>query len=111
MRAIGNDNQICHVQINKQSVSTDIAYYDEVKSIFGNIARQEGFYYIHFSSKKPLDKIPSYIFINGTIALEKSHIIIEYSNERRERVYFNSDEEMYLYIKREFRGTHWRIYE
>lgn len=120
MRGLGNNNQIVYVEVHKQSPSRDILYLKEKRNFLGNIKRKEGFYKfgtIHIGdlgvhqSITFVDIIPSNIFINGNIALEKSHIIIEYSNGRRENMYFNSDEEMIVYVKREFQGREWREFK
>lgn len=115
MKGLGNDNQIAYIQVNKQRVSSEITYKEQKRNFFGKIIREEGFYYLDCSYFNNLIEevitIPSHIIISGKIVFEKSHVVIEYINGRDKKIYFNSEQEMIVYIKREFQGREWRIYE
>ncbi len=113
MKGLGNDNQIVYVQVNKQQISKSISYFDAVK-MFGITVFSEGFYRNinnRSSSLVKIESIPNNFFVNDKIMFEKANIVIEYSNGRKEKIYFNSDNDMDIYLKREFQGRWWRVIE
>ncbi len=113
MKGLGNDNQISYIQVNIQQPCKNIRYEEEKKGLFGKIIREEGFYILKenpfYNEYVKMIEIPSYILINGKVAIEKPHIVIEYSNNREEKIYFNTDKDMNVFIKREFQGKNWRV--
>ncbi len=95
MRGLGNDSQIAYIHINLQKVSENIIFYNQKRNFLGNISREEGFYTKEYTGSFnerlrliPLINIPSNIFINGNIALEKPHIILDYSSGTKKKVTF-----------------------
>lgn len=113
MKGLGNDNQIAYIQIHKEDIYPNIKYYEQVRNFWGQITVEEGFYKnsTHYNQLMRVNKLNDGLVYSDKIVLEKSHIILEYSNGREEKIYFNSDKEMYVYLKREFQGNYWRKFD
>ncbi len=112
MKKLGNDNQICFVFINEETLVKNIKYYQE-KKVFGIVWREEGFYKVSSFDEPliPINGTPSNCFVSDKNMMKKANILIEYSSGRKEKIYFNTNKEMYVYIKREFQGNNWRRFE
>lgn len=111
MKGIGNDDQISFIEVNYQKPSEYIKFYEEEFNIWGKVKRKEGFYKDLGYGLERIDNIPFGMVVNNKTMIVKAHINVEFSNGRVKTIYFNTDEEMNLFLKREFQGKNWRIFD
>lgn len=109
MKAIGNNNNLVYVDINYEQLSKNISFKEEKKNFFGQIKIEEGFYFLDYIIS---DKLPNTVFLkDDNTVYDKPYINLEYNNGRVHTIYFESDKEMILYIKREFQSSNWKYLE
>lgn len=108
MKGLYNKNQIVFIKINEQKPSDDVKFYEQKRSFLGNISLEEGFYSSVLGRLIKFDDILDGMFINQKTIIVKSNIVLEFSSGREQIIYFNSNEEMYLHIKREFQEGFWK---
>lgn len=108
MKTLINVEQITIIGVYPQKESTEFKWFDEEKVFFGLWKYNKGFWRIEkslFSDKEYKREICSESFINSCNCkiedkkcYNKANIIIHLSCGNWNRIYFNTDEEMYNYL-------------
>lgn len=109
MNGLGNKNQIVYIEICPQKPSDKIIYKNKKTFLWLELI-SEGFHSNENNILKKVINVPEGMLVNGKMMIIKAHLIIEFSSGRKITEYFNSNEEMYIYLKREFQGREWKEY-
>jgi len=113
-----NKKEIVSIKIFPEKINDNIIYLKGRKGFLGLFKRVEGFYRLgvvygidsEFGPRQNiylLDKIPDNCYQKNNTIFYKPHIVIIFSNNDKEKIWFNNEKECSLYIKRNFQNIDW----
>lgn len=105
-----NKNQIVSVTCRGEEICHLFTYKESQRGFLGFFRKEEGFYSssIYTNSESLLDKIPSNLVKKGNHLYYRPSILIRYSNNEKEEIYFANEDEMNSYFRKNFYENIWR---
>lgn len=108
-----NKNQIISIDLLDEEESKEIVYIKENKGFLGLFKREEGFYklsdiygignkFIPRQNNCLINKIPDNFFQKENVMFIKPRIIINYSWDEHQIIYFNTNKERNSYFRKHF---------